>query len=64
MQVPPDALCRLVLDEMDSFKDQLTSFEVEFLRSNTRRLSFTDRQKEIVREFILKYDMHCTKGYK
>lgn len=64
MTIPNDGLCRAVLDEMASFKEQLPAFEKDFLRSNERREFFTDKQKQTVRLFIQRYELHCAKGYK
>lgn len=63
MLLPPDALCRAILDEMSQFDSQpLSDFEKSFISSNTTRTYFTDKQKEVIRGFAMKYVLNCTKG--
>lgn len=61
MLIPPDGLCRVILDEMEHM-DELNEWEHEFVDSNSRRTEFTDKQKEIIRKFADKYDFNCTRN--
>ncbi len=56
MILPTDKQCRDVLDEMENM-DLDNGFEVDFVESNSRRLKFTDAQKEVIWNFGRKYQL-------
>ena len=55
MILPSDDVCRRVVAELDD-EPNLTEWEYEFISSNLRRTSFTDRQREMIAKLMEKYD--------
>lgn len=53
----PDAnRCREVLNDLAD-EPHLSAFEREFIESNEDRLFFTERQREVVADLIVKYEV-------
>lgn len=53
-----DADCVMAIKELDNPKHDLTDWEAEFVESNLRRNTFSERQKEVIAKLIDKHHIH------
>ena len=64
-QLPPtDAQCEAAITEMvalHSVKGVLEYWEWDFCQSNRKRTCFTEKQKEIIKRFGIKYQLKVFK---
>ena len=56
MTLPTHERCALIIKELDG-DPELTQWEADFIASNRGRLTFTDRQREVIASLNDKYEV-------